>query len=216
MTRTFDPIRILKSLSRDLLRELFIRHHADPPPPWAEISQRNTAPLMAAWESMSDAGRGRMQVILHEVFVLSGEEGMNALSPLITKAGRDKIDTSNVQVRGGEFVAGLLEALMDEPQLIEAACQETMQHAADRKSVLIFASGVRHGQHVVDTLRKQHGIECGFVTGETPSGERDKLLARFKSGELRFLCNVNVLTTGFDAPNVDCIVLLRPTMSPGL
>ena len=138
------------------------------------------------------------------------------LSPLITKAGRDKIDTSNVQVRGGEFVAGLLESLMDEPKLVEAACRETMQHVADRKSVLIFASGVRHGQHVVETLISQHGIECGFVTGETPTAERDRLLVRFKSGELRFLCNVNVLTTGFDAPNVDCVVLLRPTMSPGL
>lgn len=138
------------------------------------------------------------------------------LSPLITKAGREKVDTSGVQVRGGEFVAGLLESLMDEPQLVEAACRETIQYASDRKSVLIFASGVRHGQHVVDTLNSQHGVECGFVTGETPSGERDRLLERFKSGSLRFLCNVNVLTTGFDAPNVDCVVLLRPTMSPGL
>jgi hypothetical protein len=138
------------------------------------------------------------------------------LSPLITKAGRDKVDTSNLQVRGGEFVAGLLESLMDEPQLVEAACRETMQHAGDRKSVLIFASGVRHGQHVVETLKKQHGVECGFVTGETLTTARDLLLERFKSGELRFLCNVNVLTTGFDAPNVDCVVLLRPTMSPGL
>ena len=101
------------------------------------------------------------------------------LSPLITKAGRDKIDTSTVQVRGGEFVAGLLESLMDEPQLVEAACRETMQHAGDRKSVLIFASGVRHGQHVVETLKRQHGVECGFVTGETLTPARDLLLERF-------------------------------------
>jgi DNA repair protein RadD len=138
------------------------------------------------------------------------------LSPLITKAGREKVDTSGVQVRGGEFVAGLLESLMDEPQLVEAACRETMQQTRDRKSVLIFAAGVRHGQHVIRRLKTEHGIECGFVTGETPSAERDRLLERFKSGALRFLCNVNVLTTGFDAPNVDCVVLLRPTMSPGL
>ena len=80
MSRTFDPFRILTSLSRDLLRELFIRHHASPPPQWAVISQRNTAPLMAAWESMTDADRGRMQVVLHEVFVLSHEEGLAALT----------------------------------------------------------------------------------------------------------------------------------------
>jgi hypothetical protein len=67
----------------------------------------------------------------------------------------------------------------------------------DRKSVLIFASGIRHGQHMVETLKKQHGVECGFVTGETLTTARDLLLERFKSGELQFLCNVNVLTTGF-------------------
>ncbi len=138
------------------------------------------------------------------------------LSPLITKAGRELVDTSGVQIRGGEFVAGLLESLMDEPQLVEAACRETVQHAAGRKSVLIFASGVRHGQHVIEMLKSIHGIDCGFVTGETPTAERDSLLSRFKAGEQRFLCNVNVLTTGFDAPGVDCVVLLRPTMSPGL
>jgi DNA repair protein RadD len=138
------------------------------------------------------------------------------LSPLITKAGRRKVDTSSVQVRGGEFVPGLLESLMDEPQLVEAACAETIQLAADRTSILIFATGIQHGRHVVDTLHARFGVECGFVTGNTPVPERDQLLKRFKSKELRFLCNVNVLTTGFDAPGVDCVVLLRPTMSPGL
>jgi len=138
------------------------------------------------------------------------------LSPLVTKAGRQKVDTSNVQVRGGEFVPGHLETLMDDPQVVESACREMVQHTVERKSVLVFASGIQHGQHVVETLKTEHGIECGFVTADTPTGERDGLLARFKAGELRYLCNVNVLTTGFDAPSVDCVVLLRPTMSPGL
>jgi len=75
-------------------------------------------------------------------------------------------------------------------------------------------------------------VECGFVCGETPPAERDELLARFRNQEwvrqlqidfgqsaarpLKYLCNVNVLTTGFDAPNIDCVAMLRPTMSPGL
>src|SRR5690606_29388459 len=51
---------------------------------------------------------------------------------------------------------------------------------------------------------------------ETPTSVRDELLARFRSGALRYLVNVNVLTTGFDAPNIDAVGLLRPTLSPGL
>jgi DNA repair protein RadD len=91
-----------------------------------------------------------------------------------------------------------------------------MEYTADRKACLIFASGVQHGQHIVEVLSGEYGVECGFVCGETPIPERDATLARFKAGELQYLCNVNVLTTGFDAPHIDCVALVRPTMSPGL
>ena len=53
--------------------------------------------------------------------------------------------------------------------------------------MLIFASGIKHGQHIVDTLAKKHGLESGFVTGDTPTAERDAALARFKAGELKYL-----------------------------
>lgn len=138
------------------------------------------------------------------------------LSPLVTKAGRQQADTSSLHVRGGEFVPGEVEDLMDDDTLVKAACQEIMDYCADRHSVLIFTSGVKHGQHVARVLRDTHGVECGFVCGDTPAAERDDLLGRFKAGEYKFLCNVNVLTTGFDAPNIDCVAMLRPTMSAGL
>lgn len=138
------------------------------------------------------------------------------LSRLKTKAGVVKADTSGLHIRAGEFVAGEVEDLMDQEQLVRAACAEIMQHTADRRAVLVFASGVRHGQHVAEVLRAEHGVECGFVAGETPVAERDAILARFRSGELKYLANVNVLTTGFDAPHIDCVAMLRPTMSPGL
>lgn len=146
------------------------------------------------------------------------------LSPLISKAGIAKADTSQLHVRAGEFVASEVEAAMDDASLVEAACAEVAEITRDRQSVLIFASGVQHGRHVVKVLAEKHGIDCGFVCGETPDGERDELLTRFRGEQrglfqhppLKYLCNVNVLTTGFDAPNVDCVVLLRPTLSAGL
>jgi DNA repair protein RadD len=138
------------------------------------------------------------------------------LCPLISKAGRAKADMSSLHVRGGEFISDEVESLMDQESLVSSAASEIMEYTADRKACLIFSSGVQHGQHIVEVLREEHGVECGFVCGDTPIPERDATLARFKAGELKYLCNVNVLTTGFDAPHIDCVALVRPTMSPGL
>jgi DNA repair protein RadD len=137
------------------------------------------------------------------------------LCPLKTKAGRRKVDTSALHIRGGEFIAGEVEALMDEDSLVRSACSEIVDHTRERHSTLIFASGVQHALHVQRVLGNA-GRECGFVCGETLPFERAETLRRFKAGELKYLVNVNVLTTGFDAPNIDCVALLRPTMSPGL
>jgi DNA repair protein RadD len=138
------------------------------------------------------------------------------LCPLVTKAGRTRVDTTKVHVHGGEYVASEVEDLVDQDNLVEAACSEIVEGTRDRQACLIFASGIRHAQHIAQVLSQKHGVECGLVFGETPGQERDDQVERFRQGKLRYLCNVNVLTTGFDAPNIDCIVLLRPTLSPGL
>lgn len=149
------------------------------------------------------------------------------LSPLITRSGKKEIDLSNLHVRGGEFINTEIVAAMDKEEVTKAACAEIVKLTEDRKSVLIFATSVEHCEHIAERLR-YHGQECAIVTGDTPAGERAELLDRFKGKAvpadllgnmkppLKFLVNVNVLTTGFDAPNVDCVVLLRPTASPGL
>jgi DNA repair protein RadD len=138
------------------------------------------------------------------------------LSPLVSKAGKAKADTSHLHVRGGEFVADEVEDLMDEDGLVRAACAEIAEHTRTRRACLIFAAGVSHAEHVAAVLREQHGMDVACIFGHTPDGERDRLVGRFKSGSLRCLINVAVLTTGFDAPHVDCVALLRPTLSAGL
>jgi DNA repair protein RadD len=138
------------------------------------------------------------------------------LSPLRSKSGTLKPDLDQLAVRGGEFVSGDVEAAMDTDRLVTSACAEIARHTRDRRSCLVFAAGVKHGQHVARTLEAIVGVEVGFIDGQTPTLFRDVLIQRFRSGELKYLCNVNVLTTGFDAPCIDCVALLRPTMSPGL
>lgn len=149
------------------------------------------------------------------------------LSPLVTRSGKKEVNLSGLHVRGGEFINTEIVAAMDKEEVTNAACSEIVRLAEDRKSVLIFATSVEHCQHIADRLRHL-GQECAIITGDTPAGERAELLDRFKGKSvpadllggvkppLKYLVNVNVLTTGFDAPNTDCVVLLRPTASPGL
>jgi len=138
------------------------------------------------------------------------------LCPLKSKAGKSKANLSGLHIRAGEFIASEVEKAMDNHSLVQSACEEIVELTGDRNSVLIFASGVSHGRHIARAIGRFSGQECGFVCGETPGLERESLLQRFKAGELKYLANVNVLTTGFDAPIIDCVVMLRPTNSPGL
>lgn len=157
--------------------------------------------------------------VLHEVCFEAGVRELvvqGYLCPLKSRAGQAVADTSDLHVRGGEFIAGEVEDLMDKDDLVHSACREIIAATVERRSVLAFCSGVRHGEHVAGTIAELAGEACGFVCGETPTKERDKLIGQFKRGELKYLANVNVLTTGFDAPSVDCVAMLRPTLSPGL
>ncbi len=148
------------------------------------------------------------------------------LCKLRSRAGVESVDTSGLHRAGGEFVAAEVKSLMDDDELVPAAVAEMLRLTADRHSVLIFTASVAHAEHVTAAIEAE-GHECGLVLGQTPSDQRAELLARFK-GELargmfeddaeplKYLANVNVLTTGFDARNIDCVVLFRPTLSPGL
>lgn len=137
------------------------------------------------------------------------------LSPLTSKGGKTRVDLANLRIQAGEFVASEVEQRYTD-SIIESACQEVIEYTADRKAVLLFAISVEHGQKVCQAIERLSGQPCGFVTGDTLSHERTWTLSKFLSGNLKYLCNVNVLTTGFDAPHIDCVALLRPTNSPGL
>jgi DNA repair protein RadD len=137
------------------------------------------------------------------------------LSPVVPKQTDTQLDVAGVGSRGGEFIAKDLEAAVDRDEVTRAAVSEIVQHGEGRGSWLVFCAGVAHALHVRDAIR-EHGIACETVTGDTPNPERDRILAAFKAGRLRCVTNANVLTTGFDAPGVDLIALLRPTKSVGL
>jgi DNA repair protein RadD len=120
------------------------------------------------------------------------------LSPLVSKQPATRLDVSKVGTRAGDFIQRDLAAAVDKEAITRAAVTEIIAHGRNRKSWLAFCSGVEHARHVAEEFGRQ-GI-----------------IAAFKRGKIRALASMGVLTTGFNAPAVDLIALLRPTKSAGL
>jgi len=137
------------------------------------------------------------------------------LSPLISKQPATRLDVSKVGTRAGDFIQRDLAAAVDQEAINRAAVTEIIEYGKDRRSWLAFCSGVEHARHVAEEFGRR-GIICRTIFGDTPKEERDTIIGAFKRGEIRALASMGVLTTGFNAPAVDLIALLRPTKSAGL
>lgn len=133
------------------------------------------------------------------------------LCPLVPRPTTAKIDTDGVHMRGGEFIEKELHARVGD-QITAAALQEALAVGGDRKSWLLFCAGTDHARRTA-ALLNEAGVSCEVVDKDTTSADRRRILADFKSGKLRAVANNNVLTTGFDHPGLDLIVMLRPTAS---
>src|SRR5262245_7277305 len=137
------------------------------------------------------------------------------LSPLTSKATQATIDVRGVGRRGGEFIAAELEQAADDSAIVAGAADEIVERGRDRRSWLMFCCGVSHARHVCDALRER-GVSVEMIAGTTPDAERDRIIAAFRRGDITALTNVNLLTAGFDVPQVDLLAMLRPTLSTGL
>ena len=111
----------------------------------------------------------------------------------------------------GEFPDSLIEEIGNDPDRNERILECVNDSSAS--SILLFANSVKHAQYLAARLHLG-GCSAAAVSGETDPLARQHFIRRFKSGELRVLCNHSVLTTGFDAPKADMILISRPVFSP--
>jgi DNA repair protein RadD len=109
--------------------------------------------------------------------------------------------------------ADLNQELKKQKRITPHIISQIEEFAATRKGVMIFAATVEHAREITGLLPAG---DAALITGETPGPERDGLIDAFKAQQFRYLVNVSVLTTGFDAPHVDLIAILRPTESVSL
>ncbi len=137
------------------------------------------------------------------------------LSPLIRPidAIQSRIDTSGIGTSNGDYNINQLSDRVSD--YLPAAADEACSLAADRHKWIAFLPTVANAEAFADMLN-QRGIPTLVVCGDTPKKDREQRIASFRRGEVRCLVTVLALATGFDVPDVDCIIWLRPTQSPVL
>jgi DNA repair protein RadD len=160
------------------------------------------------------------------------------ICPLVPRRTDFEITAEGVGVQAGEYIQGQLERAIDIESITRAAIEESVRLAWGRRHWLVFCAGTHHADHTRDMLREM-GIPAVSVHSEMDpphhcyaylaslgvpttvthdanfnlKSARDMNIAAFEQGYVGAMCNVNVLTTGWNFPALDCIIFLRPTLS---
>ncbi len=141
-------------------------------------------------------------------------EGFLVEPEVYTVPAADLPDLKKIKIKGGDYDAEQLVAAVDREGLVGNIVEHWQKLAGDRRTV-VFACNVAHSKHITERFLAA-GVAAEHLDGETPTPERDAILARLERGETRVVCNCGVLCEGWDMPSVKCCVLARPTKSLGL
>lgn len=127
-------------------------------------------------------------------------------------------DMSGVKRSGDDYQADSAAEVMQEGQLVGSILDTWRKHSSDRKTI-VFACNVAHSKALAQSF-KDAGILCEHVDGYPVSADaserraqRAEVIDSFREGRIQVLCNVAIATKGFDVPDVECVVLARPTKS---
>lgn len=119
-----------------------------------------------------------------------------------------------VSTRAGDFATGELSLAINRPERNKIIVDAYLEHTPDRRAV-VFAVDVAHAEALSEKFTDA-GISTAMISGATPIDERREALAAFRRGDIRVVCNCEVLTEGWDDRGVSAVLMARPTQSRGL
>lgn len=120
-------------------------------------------------------------------------------------------DMKGVKTTNGDWQADALGDLMGDSKIVGDVVEHWLKHASERRT-LVFAANVAHSRLLCDRF-KQSGVNAEHIDGYGDTSDRAEIVRKFRRGEIQVLVNCAVLIKGFDAPEVDCLVIARPTKS---
>lgn len=122
-------------------------------------------------------------------------------------------DLSELRVIAGDYERGELGKRVMKQKIIGDIVQNWCKLSGNRKTIL-FAVNVKHSIAITREFKK-YEINAEHLDAHSTDDERNEVLSRFRRGEIRVLCNVDLYTEGTDIPDIECICLARPTKSIG-
>lgn len=124
-------------------------------------------------------------------------------------------DLSNIRILAGEYNQEQLAELYEDEDLLYESVKKIKEYSAARNSVLIFVQSINHGK-MLQMAMEWNDMPATMVSGDVPKDELSIILDDFETRKFKYLINCNLLTTGYDAPCVDMVAIIRSTMSKGL
>jgi len=121
---------------------------------------------------------------------------------------------SNVKQRQGDYVTKMLSDVMLDTSIMSDII-ESYQDKCNGKSTIVFAVDVEHSKEIAKRYREA-GFNAEHIDSNTPPQERERILNDFKSGKIKIVSNVEIITEGFDFPECEVVQLARPTKSLSL
>lgn len=121
------------------------------------------------------------------------------------------IDLKRVSVKKGEYDTMQCETLLDN-STVYGDVLKTWQDKANNKQTIVYCVSVKHSQHTADMFNN-NGIKSAHIDGSTPKKQREEIIDNFRNGYIKVLCNCDIVSEGFDVPDCECVILLRPTQS---
>ncbi|KAG9951364.1 DEAD/DEAH box helicase-like protein, partial [Aureobasidium melanogenum] len=155
------------------------------------------------------------QIVYHKDYLDMIEgEWLSTASFTTVQSGAD---LSKVRSLGkqGDFQTGDLSKAVNNDETNQITVQAWLAQARDRKATLVFCVDLAHVSSLTAMFRR-FGIDARFITSDTPKQIRTERLDAFKNGEFPVLLNCGIFTEGTDIPNIDCVLLARPTKSRNL
>ena len=120
-------------------------------------------------------------------------------------------DASKLHTRHGDYDREEVEELMNQSAIFGSAVDNWLKLAKDKKTI-IYCSSIETSKRTAKAFQDA-GVMAAHLDGTTPKLERDRVVAEFRSGKIKVLSNVDLFGEGFDVPDCETVVLLRPTKS---
>ncbi|KAF9568440.1 P-loop containing nucleoside triphosphate hydrolase protein [Agrocybe pediades] len=155
------------------------------------------------------------QIVYHRPFSEMIQEAWLCDVRFTTVKAKMNLREVSVNSATGDYSPTSLARIINSETMNELVVKAWLDRAASRKSTLIFCVNVAHVQALTQTFRR-FGIDARYLTAKTPVLERKTLVQSFRDGEFPVLVNCAILTEGADIPNIDCVVIARPTRSRNL